>query len=130
MTAAPDVPLLRGVPARGGIYRADRTSPQTLADAGWRVGEIDSGDPRDLVIRVGEVLGFPSYYGRNLDALADCLSDRTGPTALVWHAWGDAAVRDPRTWSRLLEVLQEATERPGPPLALLLARPWAEVVPG
>jgi len=32
---------------------------------------------------LAEQLAFPDYYGRNLDALYDLLSERTGPTRLV-----------------------------------------------
>jgi RNAse (barnase) inhibitor barstar len=40
-------------------------------------------DSRGAVSTIGAELGFPSYYGRNLDALNDCLSDLERPTALL-----------------------------------------------
>ena len=30
-----------------------------------------------------EALGFPDYYGRNLDALHDCLTETSGPVTVV-----------------------------------------------
>ena len=33
-----------------------------------------------------EALGFPAYYGRNLDALYDCLTDMTGMICLYHTA--------------------------------------------
>ena len=33
-----------------------------------------------------EALGFPAYYGRNLDALYDCLTDMTGLICLYHTA--------------------------------------------
>jgi RNAse (barnase) inhibitor barstar len=63
-------------------------------------------DSRGAVSTIGAELGFPSYYGRNLDALNDCLSDLERPTALLVHvpteidAYGLA----------MLDVLSESAE--------------------
>ncbi len=74
-------------PLRSGVY--DMADDGALADhlrhVGWHVGSVDLGDPRGAVSSIGAELGFPSYYGRNLDALHDCLSDLERPTALLVH---------------------------------------------
>jgi len=44
---------------------------------------------------IGEAMGFPGYYGQNLDALYDCLTDLSwlppGEHVLVWEG-GDEDV--------------------------------------
>ncbi len=56
---------------------------------------------------IADALGFPDYYGRNLDALEDCLGDlaettatETGgaPAVLLWDDWGVLAAADPRVF--------------------------------
>ncbi len=40
------------------------------------VRDGDSAEQKEILLKnIGEALRFPSYYGQNLDALADCLSD-------------------------------------------------------
>ncbi|MDO5286692.1 MAG: barstar family protein [Actinomycetia bacterium] len=115
-------PGLLDQPLRGGLYRV-RPEPgleQALAEAGWSVAPLRSKEPRGFLAEVGPALGFPAYYGANLDALADCLSELEQPTAVVWRGWGDAALGDPPTWSRLLLVLRQASAGPVP-FALVLA---------
>ena len=51
----------------------------SLADA----PENRSADYKELVHNyIAEKLGFPDYYGKNLDALYDCLTDIDIPTAV------------------------------------------------
>ena len=47
-------------------------------------------------------LNFPQWYGRNLDALHDCLTDLSADTAIIL---ADAAKADPR----LIAVLRDAS---------------------
>ena len=39
----------------------------------------------DFHEEIARVLGFPAYYGKNLDALDDCLSDFANDVKLVWR---------------------------------------------
>ena len=48
-------------------------------------------------------LHFPPYYGRNLDALHDCLTDVSADTAIIL---ADSANADPR----LIAVLRDSAE--------------------
>ena len=54
---------------------------------------------------LAEAFGFPTYYGRNLDALADCLSELPPTAAIVLHgADADEYGR------RILAVLRDAAQ--------------------
>ena len=49
-----------------------------LRDAGYRILSVDAsawGDTAAMHQDLANVFGFPSHYGRNWDALNDCLSD-------------------------------------------------------
>jgi hypothetical protein len=49
-----------------------------LTESGYRVVELDASrwrDDQDMHTDLALALNFPDYYGRNLDALNDCLGD-------------------------------------------------------
>jgi RNAse (barnase) inhibitor barstar len=56
---------------------------------------------------LADALGFPDWYGRNLDALADCLRDVDPATVLLVDAWGAVARAEPRVFAIALELLGE-----------------------
>ncbi len=50
----------------------------SLTNMGYNVVALDAGEwhtEQDALLAFGRALDFPSYYGRNLNALADCLRD-------------------------------------------------------
>ncbi len=107
-----------------GELRRTGASPAPVADdlarRGFAVGRVDAHDKRALLTQVGSALGFPAYYGRNLDALWDCLTDLTVPTALVWSGWQDLAVNHPDDWAAVLRVLSDRV-RIAPAFTVVLA---------
>lgn len=67
---------------RAGIYHlppSDRAVVKELAaDAGFACFEVNFGDTDRIdgvLTQIGNDLGFPEWYGHNLDALKDCLTD-------------------------------------------------------
>ena len=87
------------------ILSAGEVARRFRAD-GWAVGVVSG--PRssaEALDAIGRALDFPDYYGRNLDALWDCLTDLTGPTALIWDDWEPFALLSLEDWSPILTVL-------------------------
>lgn len=107
-----------------GVYRVVGRPAEisaALAQAGWRAVVVDaSATVPDFYTRVAAALDFPAYFGRNLDALWDCLTDLTEPTALVLADWASLAVAQPDAWARLFSVLSERCEE-APAFAVVLS---------
>ena len=63
---------------------------------------------------VAAALSFPDWFGRNLDALYDCLRDLSwlpaGEQELVWTASEVLREADPRAYTRIVDVLRDAAE--------------------
>ena len=58
--------------------------------------------------KLAEQLDFPEYYGANLDALEDCLSELRSPTRIVLQR--DA--EKPKPWfDGIVEVVRESAQR-------------------
>ena len=71
---------------RSGINRIPSSSTESLKEAADTLGfacfQIHLGEARAqpaMLKLLGRALGFPSWYGANLDALYDCLTD------FSWH---------------------------------------------
>ena len=47
-------------------------------------------DPKELHRRIADCLSFPEWYGHNLDALYDLLTEIGSPTHLILHGWDDS----------------------------------------
>ena len=89
---------------------------RTVEGAGWRFGYVDGWlrvGKVEVLTAIGEALGFPDHYGRNLDALADCLSDLSAVgdrSVLLWDGWGVLARADARTFRIVVELLGERSD--------------------
>ncbi|MEP9380951.1 barstar family protein [Nocardioides sp. KR10-350] len=111
-----------------GVYRwhaafdADELA-RTVAVAGWGCAHLDGvvESREEALAALGEVLEFPEHYGRNLDALWDCLRD-VGPTLLLWDHWGVLAYADEPFTARLLGLLRERAADPERPAFGVLLR--------
>ncbi len=82
----------------------------TVEQAGWRFAYVDGVQVEsvpELHGALAEALGFPDYYGRNLDALHDCLRDVPAETVLLWDAWAPIARAEPRVFLTAVELLGE-----------------------
>ncbi|TQL69249.1 RNAse (barnase) inhibitor barstar [Nocardioides albertanoniae] len=97
-----------------GVYRwhaesaaADLT--ESVAVAGWSLAQIRevAETKADVLGAIGTALGFPSHFGRNLDALWDSLRDLSAPTVLLWETWGAAAYADRAGFDKILGVLRD-----------------------
>lgn len=101
----------------GGIEREPGGTATAVAAARQRAGNGPVGvvegvaDRASALDAFGAALGFPDSYGRNLDALEDCLRDLSwlpaGPVELVWED-GPLRAADPRTHQVLSEILADA----------------------
>lgn len=64
-------------PARSGVYRAARADEivEATRDSGLQVARIAGSDKMSLLENIAKALAFPDWFGRNWDALEDCLTD-------------------------------------------------------
>lgn len=81
---------------------------------GASVGVAGPAERRtELLDEIGRALRFPGYYGHNLDALEECLTDLSwfpeGEIVLVWA--GDEVLQraDPAAYAGVVEVLRSAS---------------------
>lgn len=121
-THPPDFALLQA----GGMALFRR--PNVLRDAEQELGglgydharlEASSWTESDLHDAFASTLSFPGYYGRNLNALADCLYDvahgdygwapKSTGLAVTVDGFGDFAEREPDLAHALAQGLAEAT---------------------
>jgi len=101
-----------------GILRVAAPAAEVAVEArlrGATVGVVEALDERRaLLTLIGRVLRFPAYYGRNLDALEECLTDLSwlpaGEVVLIWDGAEALQQNDPRGHRVLLEVLAAAAE--------------------
>jgi len=105
---------------RSGLYsltRAQRIAMEKCAPANFCRLHADLGacaDTANLLAKLGEALNFPDWYGKNFDALNDCLTDPDWQPAAghLLFLDGLASLRhgDPEGFGTLIEVLQAAAK--------------------
>lgn len=118
-------------PAHAGVFylaperwEAVRTAAH---QAEWPTAQsrIKTGDKEGVLRELGASLNFPGWYGANLDALYDCLTDPDVlPSAVVLlSGLSRLSTADPEAFSTLIKVLASAADSrrdSGQPLWLLL----------
>ncbi|MER6090562.1 barstar family protein [Streptomyces bluensis] len=111
---------------------SDGTLAEALATGGWVHIELNLAGVTDkpaFMDRCTRALDLPDYFGRNWDALADCLGDLSwAPPAqgrlVVVTGWQEFALAVPHDWGIAQEVFAEAGDRwrdTGTPLQVVLA---------
>lgn len=70
------------------------------------------GDKISALDAIAEALSFPGWFGRNLDALYDCLTDLSwlpsGEHVLIWVSSDVLAAADPKAYLAIRSVLSDA----------------------
>lgn len=108
-------------PALAGVYVVEAAgtsdflaAAMALDFAAVTVNLAGCGDRDEALERIGAALKFPSWFGRNWDALADCLADMSwwpaaGYLVLLEHP---DALREaePESFDTLLEIIEEASQ--------------------
>lgn len=56
----------------------------------YRIDCAEIGCSKDLHQQIAMRLSFPDWYGHNLDALYDCLTEIGTPTHLILRNWDDS----------------------------------------
>ncbi|TVT50392.1 barstar family protein [Amycolatopsis cynarae] len=69
-------------------------------------------DKMSTMEAIAAALSFPDWFGRNLDALYDCLTDLSwlpsGEHVLIWAGSEDLKQADPRAYLAIRSVLSDA----------------------
>ncbi len=85
---------------------------RSLREAGRAVVVVPAGvDKAQTLTLFADILDFPDYFGRNLDALEECLrayaAGRDRATTLIWDGAGGLRTGDPRTYAAVVDILDE-----------------------
>jgi hypothetical protein len=129
--------LLRSGPVT--LFRRPRLlaeATEWLDDHGWQVIRVAARawtSDQDMHAAVAAALDFPAYYGRNLDALNDCLRDvvshdygwspDSAGLAIVFTGYDAYATRSPRSAQIVLDILADHSR-----VAMLFGRPLVVLV--
>jgi RNAse (barnase) inhibitor barstar len=96
----------------------DHTNSKTIAEQARARGAFSHVMDRHPVDKlstldaIAAALSFPGYFGRNLDALYDCLTDLswlpTGEHVLIWRGSDELKQADPKAYLAIRSVLSDA----------------------
>jgi RNAse (barnase) inhibitor barstar len=121
-------PSSRSIRSGKVVARYVPDAARALADARDRgalahlVGPVTS--KAEALDAIGVAMNFPAWYGRNLDALHDCLADLSWQDhdehVLVWAGHRQLQAADPEGYRAVLAVLDDAASS-GRTLSVLLA---------
>ncbi|MFE7837593.1 barstar family protein [Streptomyces sp. NPDC057474] len=97
---------------------SDGTLTEVLGTGGWVHVELGLGGVTDkpaFMDRCARALGLPDHFGRNWDALADCLTDLSWAPPVRGRlveisGWREFALAVPNDWSIAQEVFAEAAD--------------------
>ncbi|HSM12157.1 MAG TPA: barstar family protein [Lysobacter sp.] len=126
--------------ADAGLHRVGRSQVEALCEAGRAAGlycaRLDLTDCRgkaDLLASLARVLEFPSWFGHNWDALADCLDDlewlRGAGYLLVLDNPAGMSAAAPKDFAVALDILADAARKwreRGTPFWVFLVEPGGE----
>lgn len=110
-------------PAAAGIYRVHGQLPlhtllRRVEVAGLRPARLDGdaiADKPAFLRACADALAFPPYFGRNWDALADCLTDLSwlpeSGHAVVYDHPAPLIRRAPADWAMARDIFGVAAER-------------------
>ena len=103
-----------------GIYHLPSSGVEPLQEAAESLGfacfEVDFRESGDIAVALDELgrgLGFPDWYGANLDALNDCLTDfswREAPGYVVIISGADTVHALGTPFSQINEVFSNAIQ--------------------
>lgn len=124
---------------KSGVFRAVEPPADlegAVAKAGLAYVRLDAQAARTRSAMLGAIsraLSFPSWFGRNWDALEDCLTDLSwldgGGLVLVVEGFGTYAEADPDGFAILLDIFKSSAEywrdRGGPFWVLFAGKPAA-----
>ena len=103
-----------------GIYHLPHSGQAALEQAAGELGfaclkaDLEDADEMGVVLkRLGQQLDFPEWFGANLDALSDCLTDLSGkeaPGYVITLSGADTLHGNAEHFSALNEVFADASQ--------------------
>jgi RNAse (barnase) inhibitor barstar len=119
---SPDsLPQLLCNAANNGVYHLPTSGREAMGKAAAEAGlcyhlcQLEDSEEADEVLELlGDGLQLPEWYGKNFDALYDCLTDltwqETASTVVVLTGCDAIHAADPETWQTLISVFASAAE--------------------